>query len=238
MSTIRKLILTTGVLGLFLITSVTLLHANLLTNGSFETPVVPVGGFFNFNSGSTAITGWTVVGPQASIVNKSYASECCVFPAEDGVQWLDLTGDGSNRVEGVEQTVATTPGMPYDLSFWVGNVHDPSGAYGTTSTVDVRLGGLNGTLLGAFTNSNTTSGTQTWEQFTTSFTATASTTALDFLNADPANDNTNGLDNVVLNPGSASSVPDPATLPLALTGLLLIAGLYLQRRSVPSDKRL
>jgi hypothetical protein len=30
--------------------------------------LVPVGGFTNFISGSTGITGWTVVGPEASIV--------------------------------------------------------------------------------------------------------------------------------------------------------------------------
>jgi hypothetical protein len=35
----------------------------LITNGSFESPVVPVGSFTNFASGSTGITGWTVVGP-------------------------------------------------------------------------------------------------------------------------------------------------------------------------------
>jgi hypothetical protein len=38
------------------------LHAQLLTNGSFEQPVVPVGGFTRFGTGSTLIPGWTVVG--------------------------------------------------------------------------------------------------------------------------------------------------------------------------------
>jgi hypothetical protein len=46
--------------GLFLVTSV--ITATLLTNGSFETPVVPVGSFSSFAVGSSAITGWTVVG--------------------------------------------------------------------------------------------------------------------------------------------------------------------------------
>lgn len=75
-------------------------RANLVTNGSFETPVAPVGGFLNFTSGSTAITGWTVVGPEASVVNTNYTALGFTFPAEDGARWLDLTGDGSNALEG------------------------------------------------------------------------------------------------------------------------------------------
>jgi hypothetical protein len=202
--------------------------STLITNGSFESPVVPVGGFTNFASGSTGITGWTVVGPEASVVSGTFTSECCTFPAEDGNQWLDLTGDVSNTVEGVQQTVATTMGTQYTLSFWVGNIFDPGGIYGTTSTVDVRLGGLGGTLLGAFTNSSTTRGTQVWQQFATSFTATGSSTTLDFLNADPASDNSNGLDNVALTVGAAG-IPEPGTLSLLGLGIL---GLGLVRRRV------
>jgi hypothetical protein len=127
-------------------------------------------------------------------------------------------------VEGVEQTVATTPGTTYDLSFWVGNVSNPSGIFGTTSTVDVRLGGIDGTLLGAFTNDSTATGALSWEQFTTSFLATGPSTTLDFINADPGNDNSNGLDNINLVAGT-SGVPELVTLPLlgvAIIGLALI----------------
>jgi hypothetical protein len=211
-----------------------LLQANLITNSSFETPVVPVGIFTNFLSGSTGITGWTVVGPEASVVSTSFTSFGILFPAEDGSQWLDLTGDGSNAVEGVQQAVATSPGTRYTLSFWVGNVFNPGGIYGTTSTVNVRLGGISGTLLGAFTNSSTTTGTQTWQQFTTSFTATGSSTTLDFINGDPRTDNTNGLDNVVLLASGKSVVPEPATLSLLMVGII---GLGLRRSTCSSSGR-
>src|SRR5438045_2462928 len=44
------------------------LAASLLVNGSFETPTVPAGGFTTFAVGSSAITGWTVVGPAGTNV--------------------------------------------------------------------------------------------------------------------------------------------------------------------------
>jgi hypothetical protein len=90
-----------------------------ILNGSFETPTVPVGGFTSFASGSNAITDWTVVGPSGSsvaIVSGTFTQFGFTFPAQDSVQWLDLTGIGSNTTAGVQQTVATTPGALYDLS--------------------------------------------------------------------------------------------------------------------------
>jgi hypothetical protein len=94
-------------------------------NGSFETSTVPTGSFTNFITDSTGITGWTVVGPEASIVSGRSASFGFTFPAENGIQWLDLTGDGTNSVEGVKQTFASTPGTMYGLSYFVGNQVSP-----------------------------------------------------------------------------------------------------------------
>ena len=215
-----------GIVSLIVISSVAAAAPGLLSNGSFETPTVPVGGFTNFGTGRTSITGWTVVGPQASVVSGSFSSECCKFPAADGVQWLDLTGDLSNQAEGVEQSVATVPGKTYDISFEVGNVFDPRGIYGTTSTVAVMV---DGTSLGTFTNSCTTcTGTLTWENFSTSFVASGATTMVEFLNQDPTSDNSNGLDKVVLT-GAAAAAPEPATLGLLALGLAGV-GLFPRRR--------
>lgn len=205
--------------------------ANLITNGSFEAPLVPAGGFTNFLSGSTAITGWAVVGPEASIVNGTYASFGLTFPAEDGKQWLDLTGDGSNTLEGVEQTVATTPGATYDLSYFVGNQVNPGGPYGTTSTVEVLV---DGSVIQKATNSKGAGGAvQVWQQFATSFVAASSSTNIEFLNLDPPTDNTNGLDNVVLTPGtSTTSTPEPSTFGLFALGLCALAFFGLRKTAL------
>jgi hypothetical protein len=215
---IRSILTWKLILGvLILVFAASAARANSIVNGSFETPLVPNGSFTNFLTGSTTITGWTVVGPEVSIVSTNYASFGFTFPAQDGKQWLDLTGDVSNAVEGVKQTFATTPGTTYNLSYFVGNQVDPGGPWGTTSTVDVLV---NGTLIQTATNSMGAGGTvQVWEQFTTSFLATSSSTTLEFLNEDPPADNSNGLDNVVVTPGSVVSTPEPSTLLLLLAAV-------------------
>jgi hypothetical protein len=169
---------------------------NLLDNGSFETPSVPAGKHTDFAGGSSGISTWTVVGRQTSLVNQKLTSFQIQFPASDGLQWLDLTGFHTNNVGGIEQTVPTVAGKAYHLSFAVGNVFDPRGIYGTTSTVAVTI---NGIPLGKFTNScGTCTHILTWQTFTASFVPSSPTTVIRFLNADPPTDNSNGLDNVVL----------------------------------------
>jgi hypothetical protein len=205
-----------GVLG-----SVAVADAAII-NGSFETPIVPVGSFTNFPVGSTTLTGWSVFGPNntaVSIVSGSFSQNGVSFPAEDGNQWLDLTGDNSNSTEGVSQTVATVAGDQYQLSYWIGNTTG-GGIFGTTSTVNVLL---NGAPAFTDTNSNVSPTTLNWEQFTHTVVASGASISLGFENADPSGDNSNGLDNVVL--VDLGPVPPPSTVPEPASLGLLGAGL-------------
>jgi hypothetical protein len=100
-------------------------QANLLTNGSFESPIVPAGGGLIYPVGSNGISGWTVVGLsgfEVEVFSGSVTISPFTFPAQDGNQWLDLTGAHSNNIEGVSQSVSTVAGKTYTLTFWVGNV--------------------------------------------------------------------------------------------------------------------
>src|ERR1035441_7681956 len=65
-------------------------------------------------------------GTNVSVVSTTDVESGIPYPAEQGSFWLDLTGDASNSdTEGVEQTVSTTIGDKYTLTFWVGNVDNP-----------------------------------------------------------------------------------------------------------------
>ncbi len=206
--------------GASLLVAVSSAQANLLTNGSFETPAVPVGSFTTFPVGSALIPGWSVFGPagtNVAIVSGSFSQNGVSFPAQDGLQWLDLTGNGANSAEGVSQNVATTVGNLYQLSLYVGNTTG-GGVFGTTSTVNVSL---NGVPTFVDVNDTVSATTLNWELFTHPFIATGASTTLGFQNGDPSNDNSNGLDNVVLlDLGPAvSRVPEPGTLALLAIGL-------------------
>jgi Protein of unknown function (DUF642) len=173
-----------------------LLGANLIKNGGFEKPVVPIGGYFLFTNGQT-FNNWTVVGAPGNVgvVSGQYASAGFFFPAKAGKQWMDLTGV-SNTATGIAQTVKTIPGAAYTLTFFVGNTYDPNGPWGTTSTVNVLV---NGSQVFTATNSLGQGKNKiVWQKFTTTITASSSQTTISFVNGDPRSDESCGLDSVAL----------------------------------------
>jgi hypothetical protein len=167
---------------------------NLIQNGGFELPLVGVGSYQLYGTGQS-FPGWTVVGARGNVapISGKYTSAGILFPAKAGRQWLDLTGL-SNTNTGVSQTVTTAPGASYQLTFAVGNVVQPGGAYGTSTTVNVWV---NGHLVLAA--KNTQGGrTQSWKTFTLTVKATSAKTAIAFRNGDRHTDFSAGLDGVSL----------------------------------------
>lgn len=121
---------------------------------------------------------------------------------------------------GITQTVATTVGQAYLLSFWLGNADGLGNSnYLLPSALNLSI---NGGAAQSFSNSDSTTFTLNWKQFSTGFVATSASTTLSFLNATGVADAETGLDDVML-----IAAPEPATAALALAGL---AGLWLRVR--------
>jgi hypothetical protein len=162
-----------------------------VNNGSFET-----GDF----------TGWTVSGDTA-FVGVCDASNCPgEFAPEDGnfAAYFGPVGDTAT----ISQSIATTPGDQYSLSFYLAN---PVG--GTPNFFSVTFG--NSSF--SFSNFGVAFG---WQQFTLSTVATSDQTNLSFtFQNDPAYW---FLDNVNVTQ-SGGTVPEPGSMALFGSGIVAIA---------------
>ncbi len=169
--------------------------ANLIKDGSFETPPSPQGSYTVYGSGQ-AIGPWTVVGTSGNVATVyNYDEGGVIWSAHQGHAFLDLTGTcDCGAPSGVSQTVKTTPGQMYKLTFWVGNTY--ISGQGLTSTIDAYVGKRK--VLAATNKAGKGSANEVWRAFSVTFTAKAATTTLSFINADPSGDEQNGLDSVTL----------------------------------------
>lgn len=116
----RALALSLAVMALVGITPA-LSRADLIQNGSFELGPNP-GGHLTLGAGSTAITGWTVVGAGLeSGENIDYIGTTWV--ASHGSRSLDL--NGYYKTGGIEQGFNTTVGKTYRVTFDMAGNPDP-----------------------------------------------------------------------------------------------------------------
>lgn len=216
----NKSYIVSAILGIIASSAITSANAaNLLVNGDFESPIVGRGTFTPYGSGGS-IGGWNVSGPSNGIlhIETSYVESGIAFPAQAGLQWVDLTGIGNlGPTAGISQTVATTIGQRYSLSFWVGNADGTGNSFYTLpSTVNLSL---NNGAFTSFTNSDTTPFTTNWKLFSTSFIASRNLTTIGFFNGTPLGDSAGGIDSVNL---SLSAIPEPVSWVLMIVGFGLI----------------
>lgn len=176
--------------------------ADLISNGSFETPDVGDGSYGVFTPGQM-LGDWTVVGNPVAIVDTDFTSGAITFQSHSGRQWLDLTGTGTSQTSGVTQSIATTVGAQYDLSFYVGSTTNGVDLF--ASTVQLVIDG--GTPL-LFTNPTAPTNAMDWMNVTHRFTAQNASTSITFLNGSDSDNHNTGLDSVSFQ----STVPEPGSL--------------------------
>lgn len=215
--------LKSSTLAALILASSTVSAANLVTNGSFESPNV-VGGanYVLYTTGSTGITGWTVLGPAPSASVQLTPDTFAGLKASDGRQWIDLTGITGYDKGLRSDVITTTLGTTYYLSFDVGN-YLPFGV----STLGVSINGGPEQLFVNTSLAVTATNPMNWAGFGFSWVATSASAQLTFIgraNGALSNFSGIGLDNVVFAP-----VPEPGRLGLLVLGLAAIA-LRLARR--------
>ncbi len=174
---------------------------NLVQNGSFELGNYVPNQFTICECSikpntpqASAIANWTVVAPPGALPDSGIDwlqnfPDAAIPQPSDGVKNIDLSGDDPGAIQ---QSVATTAGVSYTVTFDVGSNEDPSVPSTAAHTLEVLAGPADQT----FTIPRTTVG-YLHEQLV--FTATSSSSLLEFIDTDtPATSEGPVLDNVDL----------------------------------------
>jgi hypothetical protein len=205
--------------------------ANLILNGSFEKASagnsLPTGNGESLPSGSTAIADWTVFGGLSSdglawLVNGNGYGVSTPY----GSYFLDLTGyHDKTPYFGVEQTIATTEGQSYALTFRLG-VDQSSDIYNGPIGVTAKAGSRSK----VFDNYDPSGTGNIWKVFTLDFTAKSASTLISIQGEE--GDQYIGLDDVVVRArptaewtASPSAVPETSTwamMIVSFAGLALV----------------
>jgi|GEM_PF-3414144 len=191
---------------------------NLLQNGSFEQTInIGTDGFEPLQAGENGIDSWEIIKAPFELpveVNTVYDIDIIAFiegssqfwGGSEGLQSVDL--NGSPGYGGVEQTIATTPGQKYSVTFdMAGNPQSAEGQRIKELKVKALAEGLDVSEVFSFDTTGKTVENMGWEQKTWEFTATSEETILQFftevneaegINTDPYRGP--ALDNVVVLP--------------------------------------
>ena len=193
-----------------------IVHADLISNGSFESGIYapPNNDTMSLSIGATNITGWTVVSDEIAWIGPSSPWS---LTASTGDFFIDLTGHSfGSPFGGVSQTVSTTPGQTYQLSFDLGS----SNLYGRPSAILASAGSTSSIFTSALTGGNSD-----WQSFMLLFTASSTSTTISLTGN--VGQHYIGLDNVAVN--AVTPVPEPASYVMMLVGLGLL-GFVVRRK--------
>ncbi len=190
--------------------------ASLLVNGDFEA------------SSSTTNTppGWSNIGHSDGVI----AYSVFATPAYDGLYYYDIGGYGGALPalgDGITQTVATTAGAAYKLTFGFSGEN----TVGASTVLDVLIG----SLLTQFTIVADNSGVfkKPFQTASINYIATGATTAISFTIASTTNAGNNDplIDGVSFTPTSGV-VPEPGSWALMIAGFGLVGAAARRRRIV------
>lgn len=191
-------------------------NVELVTNGGFELGAAPATGFSTLVQGSSALSGWNVIG-SIDWVSSSYWDT-----PDNSAHSLDLNGMSYG---GVSQTLNTVTNQTYTLSFdYAGN---PEGnAYSSIKDLFAIAIGSTPGVAGHYTfdTANTSNQNMGWVHEELSFVASGSQTTLSFLSMPGSFTHPYygaALDNVSV--VSAAPVPEPETYAMLGLGLMALA---------------
>lgn len=182
----------------------------IVVNGGFEAPDVASGGWAVFFPG---IPGWTVT-TGSGIEIQDHVFGWLPF---EGNQHVELDSFGNS---GMLQTIATTPGQDYRLSF----AYSPRpGVSAASNPIEVYF---NATLLDTIALSGSGLNNTSWTVFNYNVTAPGTSASLEFRAAGTSDSLGGLLDGVQL-----TAVPEPGTLLMAALGAVGLAGRRYFRRA-------
>jgi hypothetical protein len=211
---------------------------NLISNGDFAN----IGNVWVNNTGlgsddwqtpgATAIPGWSNVTGAANEfwVTSPNSYALSASPGNGSSFFVDLTGQANNKpYGGLEQTITTTPGNTYTLTFALGSSTSWNGPGSAQAALTASATGSSLLTSKLFTLAPTSA--NSWATETLTFKANSTSTTIEFLGDSSFTSEYTGLDNVsVTQTGSSGpppKVPEPASVTLLLLGL---SGLGLARR--------
>jgi hypothetical protein len=175
-------------------------QAGLVANGSFEAATnATTLSYISLSSGSTNIPGWTTTNAELTWDGPAIGLTPPLTAAQ-GSDFLDLSGlHDASPYGAVFQTLATTIGQPYEVSFELGSdtYYDSYYSGGASFAAPAVTVSLNGVAAFSATNNFPTLSNY-WHTWTFEFTASAASTKLMLTGTTAARVAYIGLDNVTV----------------------------------------